>query len=177
MAFEDGHGEIRSMDGEVLHSREDVVGNGEFIGVAEGGSLLASTDIADAVSVVDDSLEPVARLTGFASTAWALLLLDDETLATRHADGSTFLWDLTTSQLRGRLFSSDGLAPYGVAAASDGTALLQATPGGIVSIPVDAERWLDDVCGLVSRPLQQVELEAIAPGRQPLDPCGLTGGG
>jgi len=172
VAFEDAHSEVRSMSGEVLHSRADVVGNGEFLGVSDGGGLVAGADVADAVVVLDDELTPVVRLTGFASTASWIGFVDERLLVTRHLDGSTFLWDLSAGALIGRLFASQGFEPFGLAVAGDGVAVLHATSGGIVRMPLAPSSWQEAVCSLVPRPLAQEELDAVVSGRTPLDPCG-----
>lgn len=130
----------------------------------------ATSDFNGDINVVDLDDDRTTQLVGAASVAWQVRFVGDDRLISRHQDGSTFVWDISSGSLVGRLFSTDGFTYYGIEV-TETDELVQVTPDGIATIPLQPDRWLSAVCSLVARPLTQQELNAITPGRTPLNPC------
>ena len=84
------------------------------------------------------------------------------------ADGTVRLWDTDRAEGVGILWNGKGTAPSSPPwydEASD--TIWVATSGKILQFSLDAERWIERVCGLVSRELTPGEWDRLVPGDAP----------
>ena len=156
--------------GEVLDGPR-VLGPGqEVAAIDQGKGRYATADWHGDLHVVDPEGE-VVDLTGPASFAVDVTFAGGDRLVSRHIDGSTYLWDVATSRLVGRLWQSSPSAFFGMEVDRAANDLLHVTPEGIARIPLAPDAWFDTFCPRVDRRLTDTERTAIAPDLAPGPGC------
>lgn len=121
--------------------------------------------------VVDPGRDVVVDLPGPASFAVDVAFAGDNQVVSRHADGSTYLWDVSASRLVGRLWRSPPFGPFGMAVDRVENDLIQATAQGMARIPLAPDAWFQAVCSRVDRQLTEAEITAITPDLDPGPGC------
>ncbi len=172
VAYDDGSFRFHDMEGEPSGASFRVGAGAEVMGATPDGRLLALATAGGPIIVINREGDQVASLEG--STAAALMVgfaRGGEWLVSRHLDGATLVWDIGAQRLIGELFRSSDYSPWGAVVSTDGESVLQATPEGVVRIPLDPETWLDAVCARTAGSLGEAELDAVAPGHEARSPC------
>lgn len=161
-------------DGTVVDGPRTLGVGYELAASGPDGDRYVTADFNGDLHVVLPEADDVVDLVGPASRVLAAAFVDGDRLVSRHADGSTYLWDIPEARLVGRLWRSAAATDHGIAVDREANELLQATGDGLVRIPLDPDTWLSAVCRRVSRSLDPVEIAAVAPGRTSLEPCATS---
>ena len=138
------------------------------------GEVIAVPQGSGPIWLLDRDGSVIGELTGVSPLAFDVEFIGDDRLLSRHFDGGTRLWDLSRQQLSGTLVQTAGtLAPLWSMTVDDVTGdLLHPHSDGLLRVGLEPEDWLSAACDVVARGLHTAEIEAVAPGWTPVDPCG-----
>ena len=122
--------------------------NGAVVVDPASGSVRPVSDAGDVVSI------------GFARNGSRLVVVA--------SDGTVRLWDTERAEEVGTLWNGNGVAPASPPWYDEATdTIWVATSGKVVQFSLDSERWIERVCGLVSRELTPGEWDRLVPGDAP----------
>ena len=131
----------------------------------------ATADWNGDLHVVDPASGAVVDIPGPSSFATDVVFAGRDRLVSRHSDGSTYLWDIPTRGVVGRLWESGAFEFWAMAVERTADTLLQATPVGLARIPLDPDEWFRTVCARVARELTDREFDSVTPDLDPGPGC------
>lgn len=145
-----------------------------FIDALDPSGVLAVLSSDDpGVAVVDPATGEVTRLAEDQLTVNVALADEGRTLLTIGFDGTVELWDVATTESIGVLWSGTGVgfsSPPLYDAENETFWVFSS--GRLIELPIDADRWIERACSLVTRELTPQEWERLVPGNtEPRPAC------
>lgn len=162
-------GLLRSYDSAGHWVGETVTGLRYPVAVARDGHGLVAAGGIGGVVIVDAATGESLSVPGIGDVTALAFAGDGELLVMMERDGGVQLWDVTTRELAGEIWTGTG--PVDTSQPwfdpERGTVWV-ATRGRLLELSLDRERWIENACAFVGHDITPEEWDRYVPGDEPL---------